>query len=666
MPYLNVFLVWHPKFRDQGRSGNTIAEALYREFCRDPENPMAPAIGVPVYFRTSAAAGTAPKPIDTRAAQHTMVVFLTNASMAVDKAYRSYAAKLAKAAKDDPSTRILSCVFPGSGYLPLGPTQQIRLPDKPSERLPTLRLKLAAECCRLLQNRPRGGDPKRKLSAEAARLFISHAKRDARDIAHRIKAQIEDKGIDTFFDEAHIAPGYDFTDEIKESIKRSAVLAWQSDEYASRPWCNIELLTAKQHLRPIVVASGLVSGEERSFPFLGNVRTIVAGKNNITEILIASVREYLRKLYAEGRFAILAKDGSMPRADASLFRPPEPIDAALLEGAGKKCVLYPDPPISTAESEVLRRLFPRVGFTTPATADRKSLRGMVVALSISLPDTVASDGLSAIHLQSAMIELGRHILSRGGILAYGGDLRAKKEYSFTRQLFELVRAYKDLDRPPLARIWNFLAYHAWAELSEEEESMLLDLARFEKILPKDVAKRFGLDFQNRRIVGYDTPEHKYIRARCLTAMREAMVPKTHARVVLGGRVSGQQGIYPGILEESTLTLRARKPLYIVGAFGGCARLVAQTIREKRQPQEFTREFQGEAVDALEESYRKYGGGKSPIDYEGCVAVLTGAGIGGLNNGLTEAENRQLMETTDLDRIVSLVITGLSRRRPRSA
>jgi hypothetical protein len=45
-------------------------------------------------------------------------------------------------------------------------------------------------------------------------------------------------------------------------------------------------------------------------------------------------------------------------------------------------------------------------------------------------------------------------------------------------------------------------------------------------------------------------------------MREAMVERTDARIVLGGRVSGHQGKYPGIFEEAYVTLCAQKPLYL--------------------------------------------------------------------------------------------------------
>ena len=695
--FLNTFVVWHPDFSDEGTPGVEIAEALYREFSRDPDRPMSPAIGIPLYFRTSPAGGVPPPPIDTTAAEFTLLVFLTDASMVLDDAYVAYAQQLATRAANEPRTRILTCVFPKSGRLQLGPIQQVQLPADSRQRHAMLRLKVAAECCRLLQDRPRSGDAAGKLSKEPPKLFISHAKRDARDIAKDLKSQVEDKAIDTFFDEVDIAAGYDFTDEIKESIKRSAVLAWQSDEYASRPWCNIELLTAKEHLRPIVVASGLKLGEERSFPYLGNVRTIVATGENTTEIIIAAVREYLRKLHSDGRFEMLAAHGAAPRADFCLFRPPEPVDAALLErksanagsAPGPKCVLYPDPPLSAAESDLLGRLFPNIRFTTPATFERKSLNGLKVALSLSLPEAadLLASGIFAVHLQAAMIEIARNILSRGGIVAYGGDLRDKAKYGFTRELFELVRAYKDLDRPALERIRNYLAYPIAAELPKEEESTLIELARFEKVLPPDVAAQFGLDSKLRQRIPDDTPENRYIRARCLTGMREAMAADTDARVVLGGRVSGQQGIYPGILEESCLTLRAGKPLYIIGAFGGCARAVIETIRDKHRPDAFSREYQAKhprtaritAADGsvreetvtfaqLESSYQAYGAAapdSARIDYDRCVETLLNTEVDGLDNGLNAAENLELFATADLDRTVALVMKGLSARFPRA-
>jgi hypothetical protein len=624
IPFFKVFIVWHPEFGEDGATGRAVAEMLYREFCRDPERPMSPAVGVPIDFRTSPRAGVAPPPLDFRAAHCNVVVLVVDSSMVLDAAYQRFAQDLAQAATD-PHHRLLAFQFPGAGRLRLGDMQQIALPQGEAERTAKLQLIFASECCRLLQQHPRGGEGGAKLSPEPPRLFISYAKRDAAAQAAELKALVEETHVDTFFDRVDIAPGYDFTVEIRESIKRSVVLAWQS-----RPWCNIELLTAKEFLRPIVVVLGVKSGEERRFPYLGKVRTIVATGGNSTAIIIAAVREYLRKLYAEGRFTGLSEAALIPPARFHLFRPPEPIDGALFErktqpsGSDEaptapaceqrqEWVFYPDPPLSTAESDMLARLFPHIRFVTPATLDRSSLNGLRVALSISESEDLAHFGASPLHLVSTMIEVARHALCHGAVLAYGGDLREKRQYGFTRQLFELVHAYDDLGRQRLERIRNYLAYHIAAALPKDEESRLIELATFVKPLPQNLADRFQLDPGKRQTIPDDTPEHRYIRARCLTAMREAMCQDTDACIMMGGRVSGHQGKYPGLFEEASLTLRAGKPLYLLGTFGGCARLLIQMIRDKQRPVELTRDYQRAPVawPSIEEGTGAIGKRKCP-------------------------------------------------------
>jgi hypothetical protein len=281
-----------------------------------------------------------------------------------------------------------------------------------------------------------------------------------------------------------------------------------------------------------------------------------------------------------------------------------------------------------------------------------------------------------------MIEVARHALCHGAVIAYGGDLRERRPYGFTRQLFELVHAYDDLGRQRLERIRNYLAYHIAAELPKDEESRLIELATFVKPLPKNVADRFQLDPGNRQPIPDDTPEHRYIRARCLTAMREAMCRETDACIMMGGRVSGHQGRYPGLLEEAHLRLCAGKPLYLVGGFGGCARLLIQMIRDKQRPVQLTRDYQRahprmarypgadgsdqqEMVpfEQLEDLYRQYEQdpaiGQERIDYDRCVDKFLNASIMDLKNGLTENENLDLFETSDLDRIVYLFMKGLA-------
>jgi hypothetical protein len=116
--------VWHPKFGEKGQGGRVLAEMLHRDFCRDPERPMSPAVGVPIYFRTSAESGIAPPPIDLGGAFHNVVVILGNAPMVLDPEYQRYAQALVQRMPAGGPNRMLLFNFPRAGRLPLGNMQQ--------------------------------------------------------------------------------------------------------------------------------------------------------------------------------------------------------------------------------------------------------------------------------------------------------------------------------------------------------------------------------------------------------------------------------------------------------------------------------------------------------------------------------------------------------------
>ena len=64
------------------------------------------------------------------------------------------------------------------------------------------------------------------------------------------------------------------------------------------------------------------------------------------------------------------------------------------------------------------------------------------------------------------------------------------------------------------------------------------------------------------------------RADELTRMRHCVTRllAPGCRVCLGGRTSGFEGREPGVAEEARLALQYRKPLYLLGAFGGATRV----------------------------------------------------------------------------------------------
>lgn len=254
-----------------------------------------------------------------------------------------------------------------------------------------------------------------------------------------------------------------------------------------------------------------------------------------------------------------------------------------------------------------------------------------VAISISKSPDFAIFGLSRHHLGRAMETLATYLLSYGFRLAYGGDLRSG---GFTEHLFEIASRY---DRSQYANgkpaVTDYLAWSAWNDLSPSDFQDLEDQLQ-------GIAEIKRLDLEGTTITsnGFSNlPDgNPQLVASSLTAMRKTMLKETDARVVLGGRVADYQGSMPGIAEESLLTLRAKKPLYILGGFGGCARDIAESLRLV----ECTEATAGREWDCREE-------------FEAFSA-------GSLNNGLTEEENGFLATTDYMQEAVSLVVRGLDR------
>ena len=271
------------------------------------------------------------------------------------------------------------------------------------------------------------------------------------------------------------------------------------------------------------------------------------------------------------------------------------------------------------------------------------LAARTIGLSISDSPDLKRLGFGPEHLQDAMIEFARFFLASGATLAYGGDLR---KGGFTRMLFELAETHKrNSDKPSYQRIVNFLAWPIHLDLREDEQAKHKQIVDFRRCqIPVDL----GIDQQTP--LPPDTPEHRYIWARCLTAMREEINGFVNARLLMGGQLKGYKGKYPGLAEEAYLALRDSKPLFLVGGFGGCTAAVIEAIQGK-QPEALSEKFQLEDANYRElfELYNERvtadpNTGQQPIDYGELVQFFNAKGIAGLNNGLTEEENRRLLTT----------------------
>lgn len=263
----------------------------------------------------------------------------------------------------------------------------------------------------------------------------------------------------------------------------------------------------------------------------------------------------------------------------------------------------------------------------------EALSTKTVAISVSDSPDLGALGMGAAHLQDAMAELARHVLALGARVAYGGDLRAG---GFTEILFELVsRHRRDADegdkRTPVVSYlaWPVHILKPYAELRD----LRRDLDSFATLELLDnygeslaAAERAKLDARQPSLEEWSTG---------LTAMRHRMNAEAHARIIVGGQISGYKGAMPGLAEEALLAIEAGRPLFVLGGFGGCAADIASTMGLCEQP----------AIPARDWERR---------------GDFAGADTGTLSNGLDETDNRTLARTPHVDEAVALVLKGLLR------
>jgi len=678
-PRLLIYVVWHPTFE----RGQKLAENIYAHFSRDPGRTNARGIGIPVFFRSAAvSAGQVPPRIAVDAAQHTAIIVLVDPQMVIDDGWETYVDDLWNQAGAAPDRhRLFPVAFDDTAYQlspQIGAVNYIRLQGQSAEAgVGFLLNRLTNELGRLLTQRPTLAsvetETTKGTSPPKMRLFISHAKLDGEKTALLLRDYIhKNLALDTFFDAIDIAAGFSFENEINAGIDTAAFAVVHTDAYASRVWCQHEVIRAKRHGRPIVVVHAIEEGEARSFPYIGNVPTIrwrAEDPPRVEAVVGLVLREVLRTEYFQQHFDDLKKLFDVPATVRALPRAPELLTCLALRADKNKVpyFVYPDPPLAKQELDLLTELDPNLRLTTPtllfakpsdplALAGKnleKAAAGWRIGLSISDSVDLPPRGFGPAHLRDAASEFARFLLAAGATLAYGGDLR---QGGFTEVLFELLTAYRAISGEAVDAIQSYLAWPIHLDLDATQRARLKNTACFHPIEPP---ANLGVDPATK--VPPTTPEDRVAWARSLTAMRERMNAEIHARLLLGGQARGL-GKYPGLAEEALLALRAGKPVYLIGAFGGCAEAIIEALRGNK-PTAFTLDYQvadsvsGESIELYNSQLPASG---EPIDYKALTAEFEGFGIAGLNNGLDAAENERLLRTVNLPEMIALVLRGLGR------
>ena len=671
-PRLVLHVIWSASFP----LGDVLANHIYSRLCRDISHPVSRGIGIPIYFHTGAtpAAAGLPDGIMPDTAQSSVVITLVDDSIRGNDEWilcvDALAAKIETAGHShlflpvacDDRAHMISAKATGYNFIRLDRLSDDLMPER-------LVAALTHELARLLigKNVDVVLDDARRLDKSLApvKLFISHAKSDGLDIALQLKRHVEDKlPAARFFDSNDNAFGRRFGEEIEANVAESALIVIHSDRYSSREWCRREVLLAKRYGCPIIVVNAIKSGEDRSFPYLGNVPTIrwlPRSKTRSQSVVDLALREVLRNVYFTEHVKSLKTAGFLDHT-ITLANAPEVLTylqarAQQTAATNDMVLLYPDPPLGTEEVQVLGLLDALPPITTPTSISARKaghafpLKDRVIGLSISNSPDLRHRAMSLEHLRDASVEFARHLLAQGATVAYGGDLRGD---GFTRVLFELVRVHNEPTGKPRERILNFLSWPLYCGITPSERADLNEDAILREIPPPD---DLGVDCS--RPVAPDTTEHRYIWARCLTAMRKEMTRDIRARILVGGQVTDFKGRYPGLLEEALLAMRSGMPLYLAGGFGGVTRLIADALTGTTPPQLTLAEQEKDFAYRELVPYYNTRATEDLIDYEGDLRFLRERGLNGLNNGLSAAENRQLFQTSNLPEMIYLILRGLT-------
>jgi len=665
LPPLLVHVIFHPR----AQSARALAEAIHGELNSDP---LVPGLRIPTSCCSERDDAAPPPALQLDQAQRSFVAVLAEEEINIADDWCGFVAETWTACQ---SSRRHRCVpfqlAPEAWPLDdrLDGVNFVRAFDLPEAETRALVIRrLVIELCRFLSDLP--GASNEQPSEAPTRIFVSHTKLDVdaepqvvKQLVGVLTAEQQNK---TWFDSGDTSGGSLFAEKIESGVQDSSLLCVLTDNYASREWCRREVLCAKRLQRPILVVDALASHETRSFPYLGNV-PVVRWDGDPQKPIDQLLKETLRIRHGE---LMLERDARPD--DVRFSRPPELITAADLTDKSKQ-VLYPDPPLGVEEAQALTSL--GIAATTPLSrlADDAGLAGKRIAMSMSPSNDVHQYGFSPTHLREAMLDLSRYLLISGATLVYGGHLGEK---GYTLALTELVRTHNRIAGiKPVERLQVYLPWPL--PVSDAERSRYKEVAQINRVpRPSGIDESLHPDFipEPSRFDADASPLHRYAFAKGMTEMRTrtAQDDRIVARIVLGGPagpvVAEQPGQppteqwyrsrIPGVLEEVWLATQAHQPVFLIGAFGGVGALVMDII-DGRERREMTWDYQRRAPHAVgmrriyEERHEQW------VDYPEIASELRRIGLPGLNPLLSEEQHRDLCTTRDVNRMVELVLAGLS-------
>lgn len=311
----------------------------------------------------------------------------------------------------------------------------------------------------------------------------------------------------------------------------------------------------------------------------------------------------------------------------------------------------------------------------------------LIALSLGDPPDLIELGYGVEHIDVVAIRIARCLLNYGCDLSYGGIFRSQ---SFTDLLARVVsersaELYErelrddglrvDGSRPPAPMLINYQPQGFHEKITTELIARSVGRIEYVKVdpdwsAPSDVPNRA----QFNTAVALSKLRQLQHRTEAGVSISNRRLKGCQARVVLGGRVEGWLGCNLGIAEEIIYTLEKRHPLFILGGFGGAARVVATYLAGARAfPEALTFDYQfthedSQVFRSVVNIFDKY----SPTDlthprklFSDMKETLekTRENLAKhLNNGLSEEENRDLLLSENVVTILGYLKRGLAAKK----
>lgn len=383
-PALEIFVVWHP----DDVEGEGIAQSVLDHF---RGTTFSGLIGgaVEAYVRSASATDdphgaprtlpcVEPMPYGVPSAALTAVVLICGTELASNVqsggSWLGYVESLVTARAASPATVGLFTVMTGQHLersdlmAHVGGIQAIAYGTFGTGEFPdTLCRDLAQGIAQM------GTDP-----PERVKVFVSHTKRLSTIEATKVTSLVElvrdvisTTRLGEFFDAHDLQPNEDWTAALIAAASTGSLLAVRTDLYSSRPWCQQEVLTAKQHGMPVVILDALTTGEERGSFVMDHVPRSPGRldgtdwrREDVVRALGQLVDECLKRtLWAKQEE--IAADKLPVQVDWWAPHAPEPatfVDWLVKQGDLTELrekpivVLHPDPPLGPAEQDVLVQL----------------------------------------------------------------------------------------------------------------------------------------------------------------------------------------------------------------------------------------------------------------------------------------------------------------------